>query len=112
MSVDIPCIQWATSTSVYTIPRVPEVYVRFYALNGLKMDKASPHPAATLPVIRLHVIDSGSPKNVFHLQIFGDYVILELWVDMGPGFNFFVDVYNWKTGQMVSVRIISIVTRM
>ncbi|KAM5541126.1 hypothetical protein V8D89_005055 [Ganoderma adspersum] len=82
--------------------KVPEVYIRFYAFSGLKTDEASPHPAATLPFIRLHVIDSGSPKNVFQLQIFGDYVILEPWVDMGADLSFFVDVYNWKTGQMIS----------
>ena len=76
----------------------------------MNTDTVSPHPAATLPFIRLHVVDSGKPTDVSKLQVVGDYIILELWVHVNGNFNFFVDVYNWKTGQMMSVRTPSFLT--
>ena len=96
---------------VYFVPRIPELYIRFYSLSGLKTDTVTPHPAATLPFVRLHTVDSGKLRGVFKLQIVGDYVVLELWVEIGADrTSFFVDVYNWKTGQMMSVRTSSSLT--
>ena len=84
---------------------LPEGHIRFYSLSALKTDTVIPHPAATLPFIRLPIQDSAILQNVFQLQIFGDYVILEIRVDIGPISTHFIDIYSWKTGQLISVRI-------
>ena len=83
----------------------PDVYIRFYSLNGFKKDTAKPHPAAAFPFIRLHTVGSGEPTGVYAIQIFGQYVIVESWVQMEAICSYTIDVYNWKTGQLVSVRV-------
>ncbi|KAM5541127.1 hypothetical protein V8D89_005056 [Ganoderma adspersum] len=87
--------------------RIPDVYIRFYSLSGLKTDTMTPHPASTLPFIHLPIVgNSAKPKCVFHLQIVRDYVIFEIRVEWGDfDSSHYIDVHNWKTGQMVSVRI-------
>ena len=82
-------------------------YIRFYSLSDLKTDKTTPHPAATLPFIHIHNLgDSARPTMVFHLEIVGDYVLFEIRVERGDfDRSYYIDVHNWKTGQMVSVRI-------
>ena len=82
--------------------------MHFYSLSGLKTDTVTPHPAATLPFIRLHVVDSGTPRMVYNLHIVGDHVVFEMGVEFGEYCtSLFVDAYNWKTGQMISVRRIT-----
>ena len=101
------CGQSICSGSILVIFRtnLPECHIRFYSLSALKTDTVLPHPAATLPFIRLPIQDSAILQNVFQLQIFGDYVILEIRVDIGPISTHFIDIYSWKTGQLISVRI-------
>ena len=92
---------------VHIIARIPDVYIRFYSLSDLKTDKTTPHPAATPPFIHIHNLgDSARPTMVFHLQIVGDYVLFEIRVERGDfDRSYYIDVHNWKTGQIVSVRI-------
>ncbi|PIL34931.1 hypothetical protein GSI_02718 [Ganoderma sinense ZZ0214-1] len=84
---------------------VPDIYIHFYALSDLKADATvlTPHPAAALPLIRLPTLDSTTPKNGSWPQIIGPYVMVGIVAETGAKQWFhFVDVYNWKSGEMVS----------
>lgn len=84
---------------------IPDVYIRLYLLSSFKTDAMTPHPAATLPSIQLHAIGSGKPTGLFELQIVGKYVVLEVPVQMAAIRSYMIDIYDLKTGEMVSVRI-------
>ena len=65
----------------------------------------TPHPAAILPLIHLHIDCPGEPSGVYELQIVGDHVAFEMCFQVGAIRSYSIHVYNWKTGQPVSVRI-------
>lgn len=79
--------------------------MRFYSLSGLKTGTVTSHPAATLPLIQPRISRPAEPANVYELHVVGDYVILEIHEEIGIRTRHLMDVYNWKTGQLVSVRI-------
>ncbi|KAM5539530.1 hypothetical protein V8D89_006802 [Ganoderma adspersum] len=87
--------------------RLDEVHFHFYSLSGSKATRPTPHPAARLPSVNVlapaEIHNNIQPMaNVVALYIAGQYVIWELVVRRGEIQSVFVDVCNWRTGDVIS----------
>ena len=89
--------------------KLDEVFIRFYSLSGSKVTSPTPHPSAALPAVRV-VCPPGIPTTIrplatiVELHISGEYVICEILATRADVQSVSVEVFNWKTGDMISVR--------
>ncbi|PIL28690.1 hypothetical protein GSI_08734 [Ganoderma sinense ZZ0214-1] len=86
--------------------RPDEIQIRFYSLRGCgsKPIMPAPHPAATLPVV---LVSAGMAEiqpvaQIVELHIAGQHVIWEVAVMRGDQRSVFVEVYDWKAGEVIS----------
>lgn len=86
--------------------RSDEVYVRFYSLRASGRTRPTPHPAATVPSMRLMIApdDTQVTVVVHELRIIGKFVVWELAVTHNKFCSVSIRVCNWRTGKMITVR--------
>ena len=86
-----------------------EVFIRFYSLSGSKAASLTPHPSAALPSISIECPPRIPPTirplaTIVELHISGEYVICEVLTTRVDVQSVSVEVFNWRTGDMLSVR--------